>query len=194
MNLIDQQFSIIAYFSDTGQFGNNLTCVKQWTGADYKDMVKDWIPACAPLLKGHPNHFIFIISVTDLILKTSYHSHTETSLKCLQDVPSGISSNIHCFLPYLKSHSLSIIPKIHSFLHFMGCIMEMDSANNNNNKISQVAHKICIKNGYHSSDNVNYTMQLLRWEMHLCHVNSVVNILQHIVKADLFLQKASRFR
>jgi hypothetical protein len=93
--------------------------MKQWTGAGYKDMMKVWLAALAPLLEGHPNHFKFIKSVTDFILITSYHSHTETTLKYLQDALSGISSNIHLFVPYRKSHSMSKIPKIHSLLHYI---------------------------------------------------------------------------
>jgi len=80
-------------------------------------MVKIWLPALAPLINGHPNLFNFMKSVIDFILIASYHSHTETTLKYLQDALSGISSNIHLFLPYRKSHSMSIIPKIHSLLH-----------------------------------------------------------------------------
>ena len=119
LDLIDERFSIIPRFSNIRQFGDKLTRVKQWTGAEYKDMVKVWLAALAPLLKWHPDHFKFIKSVTDFILITSYHSHTETTLKYLQDALSGISSNIHLFLPYRKSHSMSKIPKIHSLLHYI---------------------------------------------------------------------------
>jgi hypothetical protein len=71
LDLIDEQFSIIPCFSNIHQIGDKLTPVKQWTGAEYKDMVKVWLAALAPLLRGHPDHFKFIKSVTDFILITS---------------------------------------------------------------------------------------------------------------------------
>jgi len=149
LDLMDERFSIIPRFSNIHQFGDQLTRVKQWTGAKYKDMVKICLAALAPLLKGHPEHFKFIKSITDFILITSYHSHTETTLKYLQDALSGISSNIHLFLPYRKSHSMSKIPKTHSLLHYIKCIREMDSADNSDTEISEAAQKNLIKDGYH---------------------------------------------
>jgi len=164
--------------------------VKQWTGAEYKDMVKVWLAALASLLEGHPDHFKFIKSVTDFILFTSYHSHTDTTLKYLQDALSGISSNIHLFLPYRKSHSMRMIPKIQSLLHYIECIREMGSADNSDTKISEATHKNLIKDGYRFSNNVHYIPQMLRWETRLFHIKSRVSILLHIVKLDPLSPKA----
>jgi hypothetical protein len=77
-------------------------------------MVKIWLAALALLDKVHPDHFKFVKSITDFILVASYHSHTQTTLKYLQDALSDISSNNHLCLPYRKSRSMSKIPKIHS--------------------------------------------------------------------------------
>jgi len=190
LDLIDEPFSIIPHFSDTHQFGEKLTRVKQWTCAEYKDMVKVWLPALAPLLKVYPDHFKLIKSVADFILIASYHSHTETILKYTQDVLRGISSNIHLFLPYRKSHSMSKIPNIHSLLHYIECIREMGSANNSDTKISEATHKNLIKDGYHSFNKVTYIPQMLRWEMRLFHIKSRVSILLHIIKSDPLSSKA----
>ncbi|KAF8254213.1 hypothetical protein K440DRAFT_513993, partial [Wilcoxina mikolae CBS 423.85] len=72
------------------QFGDKLTRVKQWTSSKYNDMLKVWLAALAPLLKGHPNHLKFHKSVTDFILIAGYHSYTETTLRYLQDALHGI--------------------------------------------------------------------------------------------------------
>jgi hypothetical protein len=65
----------------------------------HKDMVRVWLAALATCLKGHPAHLKVIKSVTDFIFIAHYNPHTKTTLKYLQDVLSGISSNIHLCLP-----------------------------------------------------------------------------------------------
>jgi hypothetical protein len=124
-------------------------------------MVNNWLAVLAPLLKGYPNNFKFIKCVTNFILITCYHSHTETALRFLQDVLSGISSNIQLFLPYRMSHSMSRIPNIHSLLHYIKCIGEMGSADNSDIEISEATHKNLLENGYCSSNKVNYIPQML---------------------------------
>ena len=82
------------------------------------------------------------------------------------------------------------IPKIHSLLHYIECIREMGSANNSDTAISEAAHKNLIKNGYSSSNKVNYIPQMLRWETRLFHIKARVSILLHIVKSDPLSLKA----
>jgi hypothetical protein len=184
LDMIDERFSIIPRFSNIPKFGDKLTCVKQWTGAEYNDMVKVWLTALAPLLEGHPDHINFIKSVTNFIMIASYHSHTETTLKYLQDALCGISSNIHLFVPYRKIHSISKIPKIHSLLHYIECIREMSSADNSDTEISEATHKNRMNDGYSSSNKVYYIPPMLRWETRLFHIKSRVSILVHIVTSD----------
>ena len=190
LDLIDEQFSIIPRFSNICQFGDKLTHVKQWPSAKYKDIVKVSLSALAPRLKGHPEHFKFIKSVSDFILIASYHSHTKTMLKYLLDVLSGISSNIHLFLPYRKSHSMSKIPKIHLLLHYIKCITEIGSDDHCDIEISEAAHKIIIKDCYHSSNKVNYIQQMMQWKTCLFHIKLRVSILLHILKSDSLSPKA----
>jgi hypothetical protein len=184
LDLIDERFSIIPRFSNIHQFGDKLTSVKQRTGAEYKNMLKVWLAALAPLLQRHPEHFKFIQSVTDFILITSYHSHTKTMLKYLQDALSGIISNSHLFLPYRKSHRRRKIPNIHSRLHCIECIREMGSADNCGTKISEATHKNLINDGCYSSNKVNYIPQMVRWETRLFHIHWRVSILLHLLKLE----------
>ncbi|KAF8247655.1 hypothetical protein K440DRAFT_516648, partial [Wilcoxina mikolae CBS 423.85] len=161
---IDEQCFALPGFSDIRQFADKLTRVKQWTGSEYKDMLKVWLAALAPLLKGHPNHLKFFKSVTDFILIARYHSHTETTLRYLQDTFHGISRNIHLFLPYRHNQSISKIPKIHSLFHYIKCIKEMGSDDNSDTEVSEAAHKNIINDGYRASNKVDYIPQMLRWE------------------------------
>jgi len=180
LDQIDEQFTIIRHFSDICQFGDNLTPMKWYTGAEYKDMEDSWLATFAEPLTGDPNDFQFIKSVTDFIQIASYHSHTQTMLKYLQDTLSGIRSNIHLFLPYHKSHSMSKIPKIHSLLHYIECNREICSANNSDTKISEPTDKNLIMDGYCSSNKVNCILQILRWEMCPFRTRSRVTIRLHM--------------
>ncbi|KAF8242766.1 hypothetical protein K440DRAFT_511558, partial [Wilcoxina mikolae CBS 423.85] len=145
-------------------FGDKLTRVKQWIGSEYKDMLKVWLAALAPVLKGHPNHLKFLKSVTDFILITRYHSHTETTLRYIHDVLHDSSRNIHLILSYCHDQSLSKIPKIYSLFHCIEYIKEMDSADNSDTEVSEATHTNLIKDGYHASKKVDYIPQMLRWE------------------------------
>jgi len=82
--LIDEQFSIIPRFSNICEFGDKGTHLTHWTGVWYKDKVKVWLPALAPLFNGHPDYFLYIQFVIDFILITSYHCHIETMIKYLK--------------------------------------------------------------------------------------------------------------
>jgi len=66
----------------------------------------------------------------------------------------------------------------------------MGSADNSDTEISEAAHKILIKDGYRSSNMVNYIPQMLRWETRLFHFKLRVIILLHIVKLDPHSPKA----
>jgi len=122
LDLMDEQFSIIPHFSNIRKLGDKLAHLKQRTGAEYKNMVTAWLAALAAVLTLHPDHIKFIKSLNDFILIANYHSHTETMLNYLQDMLSGITSNIHLFQPYHKSHSMRMISKIQSLFHCFECI------------------------------------------------------------------------
>ncbi|KAF8245053.1 hypothetical protein K440DRAFT_515626, partial [Wilcoxina mikolae CBS 423.85] len=87
-------------------------------------------------------------SVTDFILIARYQSHTETTLKYLQDALHSISRNIYLFLPYRHNQFISKIPKIHSLFHYIECIKEMGSADNSDTEVSEATHKNLIKDSY----------------------------------------------
>jgi len=180
LDLIDEWFSIIPRFSNTRKFGDKLTCVTQWTGAEYKDLMMVWLQVHQLCHRLH----------IDCLLPLLRWNHTQIPTDAL----SSISSNIHLFLPYRKSHSMSKIPKIHSLLHYIKCIREMGSANNSDTKISKAAHKNLIKDGYHSSNEINYILQMLQWETRLLLIKSRVSILLRIVKSDLILRNADIYR
>ncbi|KAF8245028.1 hypothetical protein K440DRAFT_504296, partial [Wilcoxina mikolae CBS 423.85] len=163
LEVIKEQFFALPRFSYICQFGNKLTQVKQWTSSEYKDMLKVWLAALAPLFKGHPNYFKFLTSVTDFILVAGYHSHTDSTLRYLQNVLHSISRIIHLFLPYRHNQSISKIPKIHCLFHYIECIKKIGSTDNSDTDVSDAAHNNLIKDSYRASNKVDYIPQMLQW-------------------------------
>jgi len=91
---------------------------------------------------------------------------------------------------FLLMHSMSKIPKVHSFLRYIECIREMGSAENSDTGISEAALENIIKDDYRCSNNVNNIAYMLQWEMCLVHIMLRVSILLHIVRSDHFSLKA----
>ena len=157
-------------------------------------MLKVWLAALAPLLKGHPNHLKFLKLVTNFILIAWYYSHTEMILQYLQDLLHGIIRNIYLFLPYCHNQSISKMPKIYSLFHYIECIKEINSADNSEREISEAIHKNLIKDSYHASNKVDYILQMLRWETHFFQIKLRVSILLYMIKVALLLTKEETYR
>jgi len=117
LDLIDEWLSIIPHFLIVNQFDNKVSTVKHWTSDEYKSVVLVSLPVPALHPPGHPNHFKCIQSVTDFKLIASYYCLTETILKDPKDELGGISSTIHFFLSYHRSHITNQTPKIQTLLH-----------------------------------------------------------------------------
>jgi len=153
-------------------------------------MVKVGLPPLTLLHKRHPDHIMFIKSVTDFIVLASYHSHTEAILKYLLDALCGISCNIHCIQQYNKSYCISKIRHIYYVLHYIKCIRAMVSPDNGDTNISEAVHKNLTKNGDDCSNEGNIIPQILWSETHLFHIHLSVCILLHIIKLYPLSQKA----
>jgi len=193
LGLWDKWFSITPSISDICRLGDKCSFVNQWTSVEYQDTVKDWVCAFVLVLEGHPEYCAFIKFVTDCISIICYHSITETVLKYLQHTLSGISSNIHLFLPYHNHHSICSIPRINSLLHYIQLFTDVGSANNSDSTISEAIHKYLIKNGYCSTNKGKYILQMLWWETCIFHIKSKVRIQPHIIKSDSFSPEADIF-
>ena len=179
--LVDKRFAEMPQFTDLRNFGHKFSAIQQWTGAEYKDMVKVWLAVLAPLLKGYPDHMRFLKAVTDFILITRYHSHSDSTLGYLQDALNAISRGLPLFSDFRKSDDASGIPKLHSIYHYIECIREMGSSDNTDTEQTESAHRWLIKDGYRASNKVEYVPQILEWERRLFHIKGRVNLYRYII-------------
>ena len=128
--LVVKKFAEMPQFTDLRNFRNKFCTIQQWTGTEYKDMVKVWLAVLAPLLKGYPDHMRCLQAVTDFILITSYHSHFDSTLGYLQDALNAISRGLPLLPDFRKSYDASGIPKLHVIYHYIVYICEMGSSDN----------------------------------------------------------------
>ena len=120
-DLVDKRFAEMPQFTDLRNFGHKFSAIQQWMGAEYKDLVKVWLAVLAPLLKGFPDHMRFLKAVTDFILITSYHSHSNSTLAtfkmctmrsavaCLFSQISANPTTLLVFLSYTRSTTISSV-------------------------------------------------------------------------------------
>src|SRR5438270_587761 len=136
-------------------------------------------------MKGYPEHIRLLKDITDFILIASYHSHSETTLKYLQNALSGINRGLPLFAEFRETNNFSGIPKIHALSHYIKCIREMGSADNSDTECTEEAHSWLIKSAYRSTNKMDlkYVAQMLQWEQRLFNVKSRVSILRHIITA-----------
>lgn len=110
-------------------------------------MLKAWLTVLAPLLKGYPDHMRFLKAVTDFILITGYHTHSDSTLAYLQDALNAIGCYLLHFSDFRKSDDASGIPKLHAIFHYVECIREIGSADNMDTEQTESAHRWLIKTG-----------------------------------------------
>jgi len=65
------------------------------------------------------------------------------------------------FLLYHKSYSIIMVFNIHSILHYIKCIREMDSSDNSDTKVSKATYKGIIQDGYRSFNISNNILLML---------------------------------
>ena len=179
--LVDKRFAEVPHFTDLRNFGHKFSGIQQWTGAEFKDMLKVWLAVLAPLLKGYPDHMRFLKAVTDFILIAGYYSHSDSTLGYLQDALNAISRGLPHFSDFRKSDDASGIPKLHAIFHYVECIREMGSADNTDTEQTESAHRWLIKDGYRASNKVDYVPQILEWERRLFHIKNRVNLYRYLI-------------
>jgi len=133
-------------------------------------------------------------SPTDFILISTFLSHTDIILKSLYDALSGILNNIHLFIPYCKSHSMSKIPRTLFPLHYMTWIRTLGVVNINLADIVHATHNKLNKDSYYSSHKVCYIPQTLLLDIQLIHIKPRVSMLLDIIWHDPLSLKEVTFQ
>ena len=83
--MLDNRFKQVPPFTGLKRF--NSLCfskVHQWTGNEYRDMIRQYAAVIAPLLKREDDGvMLFIRAILDFVTLSEYHSHTDETLEYL---------------------------------------------------------------------------------------------------------------
>ena len=122
MEEIDKRFAEMPPFGDLKNFGYKFSQIQQWTGAEYKHMLKVWIGVLAPFFKRWPEHLRCLKYLTEFILFAGYHSHTENTLAMMDEAMAGYESQLSYFVDSRDSGNFDHIPKLHMMRHYVDSI------------------------------------------------------------------------
>ncbi|KAI5798789.1 hypothetical protein EDC01DRAFT_597399, partial [Geopyxis carbonaria] len=103
--------------------------------------------------------------LTDFILISGYHQHTEDTLGYLKE-----ALDVMAAAPYRNSTNTTgddsnvKVPTMHAMSHYIVCIQDMGSCDNTDTEAFEGAHHWMCKLAYRASNKVNYVVQMLAWE------------------------------
>ena len=140
---------------------NGISKVKQWTGADHKQL--QWIFVTA-LIGTTPNHNVVQASrvLLNFVCLAQYHSHTEETLQALQDALNDFHTLKDVFIG-LGCREHFNIPKLHSLVHYVESIRLFGSLDGFNTEKSEWLHIDYAKKAYAATNQKDYTVQMTKW-------------------------------
>jgi len=140
MEQIGQRFAEISPFSDLKNFGHKFSQISQWTGAEYKHMLKVWIGVLMPFFKRRPQHVRCLKYLTEFIMFAGYHFNTEDKLGMMNRAMAGYESLLRNFVESRESGNFDRIPKLQMMRHYVESIQDFRSCDNSDTEHSEAVH------------------------------------------------------
>ncbi|KAN0091453.1 hypothetical protein V8E55_005019 [Tylopilus felleus] len=154
-------FQAMPFHPGLRHWKNGISKVKQWTGADHKQL--QWIFVTA-LIGTTPNHNVVQASrvLLNFVCLTQYHSHTEETLQALQDALNDFHILKDVFIGLGCCEHFNI-PKLHSLVHYVKSIRLFGSLDGFNTEKSERLHIDYAKKAYAATNRKDYTVQMTKW-------------------------------
>jgi len=141
-------------------FKKGILSVSQWTGTEHKEMERIFLGIT---IGGVSSRFIPVVrSLIDFIYLSQLQSHTSTTLKSLDSCLKTFHRHKEIIIE-LKIREHFNIPKLHSILHYLDCIMSLGSADGYNTKSPERLHIDFAKEAYRASNKRDYVEQMAIW-------------------------------
>ena len=168
--LITTRFAQVERFTDM-MVWDSWANVGQWTGKMYKSLLRQLVPAIAPLLKQNEGAMLFIRAFVDFTILSQYVSHDESTIRYLAAAMSRMDKTKDVFLPFRPSKAglpHFNIPKLHAITHYPESIQRLGAIGGTDTEYSEQAHKLQKAFYRRTNKRNNYEEQMLRYNtMHL---------------------------
>ena len=179
VDLIDDRFSQVPHFPGLRNFGGSFSKVRQWTGAEYKDLLKIWMGVLAPFFQGQPEHLKALRALTEFIMIVSYPSQSDETLGYLTTHLAQYEKGLGLW--NAAREDFNNIPKIHMMRHYIESIREFGCISHTDTELSEGAH-LEVKRAYEASNKVDFIPQMLSWHDRLFQFRTRVTLIKDIVR------------
>ena len=141
-------------------FKRGISTVSQWTGTEHKEMQRVLLGVIAGAVE--PRVFKATRAILDFIYYAQYHSHTDETLKKMEDALGIFHANKEVFIELGIRENFNI-PKLHSLRHYMQSIRDLGTADGFNSESPERLHIDFAKDAYAASSKVDYIAQMTHW-------------------------------
>jgi hypothetical protein len=157
---VDDRFKSMPTHSALRHFLNGVTNLSQMTGKEHREMEKVFIGIMAGLV---PEDVMPVIrAAIDFIYYAQLPSHTETTVKALEDALKLFHDSKDVFIRYqVRTHFN--INKLHSMLHYPTAIRELGALDGYNTEGPERLHINFAKRAYQATNRNDFFAQMVQY-------------------------------
>lgn len=157
---LDDRFRAMSSHPSLRHFKKGISSITQWTGKEHKEMQKILLGILEGVVPARA--LAAICGLLDFIYYAQYQSHTEDTLRLMQNSLDLFHSNKDIFIEEgIREHFN--IPKLHSMLHYINSIRLFGSLDGFNTEHPERLHIDYAKRGYRASNKRDYLIQMTQW-------------------------------
>ncbi|KAJ7619276.1 hypothetical protein FB45DRAFT_755446 [Roridomyces roridus] len=157
---LDARFKAMGVFPGLRLFRKGISTVSQWTGTEYKEMMRIFMGVMAGAVK--PQVLTVVKAVIDFIYHAELQLHTSITLAALQRALEIFHENKDILIK-LKVRQHFNIPKLHNIQHYVDFIWALGSPDGYNTESPKRLHIDFAKKAYRASNKRDYTEQMTLW-------------------------------
>ncbi|KAJ7604630.1 hypothetical protein FB45DRAFT_768475 [Roridomyces roridus] len=157
---LDERFKAMGVFPGLRHFQKGISTVSQWTGTEYKEMMRIFMGVMAGAVK--PQVLTVVKAVIDFIYHAELQLHTSITLTALRGALEIFHDNKDV-LRQLEVRQHFNIPKLHIIQHYVDFIWALGSPDGYNTESPERLHIDFAKKAYRASNKRDYTEQMTLW-------------------------------
>ncbi|KAI0042906.1 hypothetical protein FA95DRAFT_1524820 [Auriscalpium vulgare] len=158
---VDERFKRVPVYPGLRIFHRGISKVSQWTGNEYRQMEKVFLPLICGL-HDDPRVILAARALIDFIYLAHFPAHTTSTLSAMRQALHDFHHNKRVFVDMGQRGDFNI-PKFHALNHYIPAIMLLGSCDGLSTEISERLHIDYAKQAYRSSNRKQYLKQMVVW-------------------------------